>query len=52
MHKILQPGGFLSKLLGPFLKTRLTLIGNVLKLLAKIVLIPLGLTTTALVTWK
>ena len=38
-HKIGQSGGFL----GPLLKTGLPLIGNVLKPLAKSVLIPLGL---------
>ena len=44
MHKIGQSGGFLGRLLGPLLKSRLPLIGNVLKPLAKSVLIPLGLT--------
>ena len=44
MHKIGQSGGFLGRLLGPLLKTGLSLTGNVLKLLAKTVLIPLGLT--------
>ena len=47
MHKIGQSRGFLGKLLGSSLKTRLALIGNVLKLLAKSVLIPLGLTAAA-----
>ena len=42
--KIIQSGGFLSKLLGPLLKTGLSLIKNVVKALAKSVLIPLGLT--------
>ena len=42
--KIIQSGGFLSKLLGPLLKTGLSLIKNVIKALAKSVLIPLGLT--------
>ena len=37
----------LSKLLGPLLKTGLPLIKNVIKPLAKSVLIPLGLTTAA-----
>ena len=36
--------------LGPLLKTRLPLIGNILKLLAKCVLMSLGLTTAASVT--
>ena len=42
-----QAGGFLSRLLGPLLKTGLLLIKNVIKPLAKSVLIPLGLTTAA-----
>ena len=37
-----QSAGFLGKLLGPLLKTRLPLIKNVIKPLAKNVLIPLG----------
>ena len=45
--KIGQSGGFSGRLLGPLLKTGLPLIGNVLKPLAKSVLIPLGLTATA-----
>ena len=44
INKIIQSGGFLGKLLGPFLKTGLPLIKNVIKALAKSVLIPLGLT--------
>ena len=44
MHKIGQSGGFLGRLLGPLLKTGLPLIKNVLKPLAKSVLIPLELT--------
>ena len=47
ISKIIQSGGFLGKLLGPLLKTALALIKNVIKLLAKSVLIPLGLTTAA-----
>ena len=39
--------GFLGKLVGPLLKTGLPLIGNILKPLAKNVLIPLGLTAAA-----
>ena len=50
LHKIGQSGGFLGRLLGPLLKTGLPLIGNVLKPLAKSVLIPLGLTTAASAT--
>ena len=40
-------GGFLGRLLGPLLKTGLPLIKNVIKPLAKSVLIPLGLTAAA-----
>ena len=40
ISKIIQSGGFLSKLLGPLLKTGLLLIKNVIKPLAKSVLIP------------
>ena len=46
-NKIIQSGGFLGKLLGPLLKTGLPLIKNVIKPLAKSVLIPLGLTAAA-----
>ena len=35
LHKIRLPGKFLGRLLGPLLKTGLSLIGNVLKPLAK-----------------
>ena len=42
LHKIGQSGGFLGRLFGPLLKTRLPLIGNVLKPFVKSVLIPLG----------
>ena len=42
-----QSGGFLGRLLGPLLKTGLPLIKNVIKPLAKSVLIPLGLTAAA-----
>ena len=44
ISKIIQSGGYLGKLLGPLLKTGLPLIKNVIKPLAKSVLIPLGLT--------
>ena len=47
INKIIQSGGFLGKLLGPLLKTGLPLIKNVIKPLAKSVLIPLGLTAAA-----
>ena len=50
LHKIGQSGGFLGRPLGPLLKTGLPLIGNVLKPLAKSVLIPLGLTAAASTT--
>ena len=45
--EISQSGGFLGRLLGPLLKTGLLLIKNVIKPLAKSVLVPLGLTTAA-----
>ena len=45
--KIIQSVGFLRKLLGPLLKTKLPLIKNIIKSLAKSVLIPLGLTAAA-----
>ena len=44
INKIIQFGRFLGRLLGPLLKTGLPLIKNVIKPLAKRVLIPLGLT--------
>ena len=44
---MIQSGGFLGRLLGPLLKTGLPLITNVVKPLAKRVLIPLGLTAAA-----
>ena len=47
INKIIQSGGFFSKLLGPLLKTGLPLIKNVIKPLAKSALIPLGLTAAA-----
>ena len=47
INKIIQSGGFLGRLLGPLLKTGLPLIKNVIKPLAKSVLIPLGLTAAA-----
>ena len=47
LSKMIQSGGFLGRLLGPLLKTGLRLIKNVIKLLAKSVLIPLGLTAAA-----
>ena len=50
LNKIVQSRKFLGRLLGPLLKTGLPLTGNVLKALAKSVLIPLGLTAAASVT--
>ena len=47
LHNIGQSVGFLGRLLGPLLKTGLSVTRNVLKPLAKIVLIPLGLTEAA-----
>ena len=44
---MIQSGVFLGRLLGPLLKTGLPLIKNVIKPLAKSVLIPLGLTAAA-----
>ena len=44
---MIQSGGSLGRLLGPLPKTRLPLITNVIKPLAKSVLIPLGLTAAA-----
>ena len=43
LHNIVQSGGFLGRLLGPLLKSGLSLRGNVLKTLAKSLLIPLEL---------
>ena len=47
LSKMIQSGGFLGRLLGPLLKTGLRLIKNVIKPLAKSVLIPLGLIAAA-----
>ena len=47
LSKMIQSGEFLCRLLGPLLKTELPLIKNVIKPLAKSVLIPLGLTVAA-----
>ena len=44
---MIQSGGFLGKLLGPLLKTGLSLMKSVIKSLGKSVLIPLGLTAAA-----
>ena len=48
LSKMIKSGGFLGRLLGPLLKTGFPLIENVIKPLAKSVLIPLGLTAAAL----
>ena len=47
LSKMIQSGGFFGRLLGPLLKTGLSLIKNVIKPLAKTFLIPLGLTAAA-----
>ena len=47
LHKIGQSGRSLGRLLGPLLKSGLSLIENILKPLAKSILIPLGLTASA-----
>ena len=47
LSKMIQSGGFLSRLLGPLLRTGLPLMESVSKPLAKSVLLPLGLTAAA-----
>ena len=47
LSKMMQSGGFLGRLLGPLIKTGSPLIKNVIKPLAKSVLITLGLTAAA-----
>ena len=47
LSKRIQSGGFLGRLLGPLVRTGLPLIKNVIKPLAKSLLIPLGLTSAA-----
>ena len=47
ISKIIKSGRCLGRLLGPLLKTGLPLITNVIKPLAKSVLIPLGLNASA-----
>ena len=47
LHKIGQSGRFLGRLVGPLFKPGFPLLKNVLKPLAKSVLIPLGLTAAA-----
>ena len=47
LSRMIQSGEFLGNLLGPLLKTGLPLIKNIIRPLAKNVLIPLGLTASA-----
>ena len=47
LSKMIQSGKFLGRLFGPLLKAGLLLMKNVIKPLAKSVLIPLGLTAAA-----
>ena len=47
LSKMIQSGGFLGKLLGLLLRSRLPLMKSVIKPLAKNVLVPLGLTAAA-----
>ena len=47
LSTMIQSGGFLGQLLGPLPKTGLPLMKNVIRPLAKRVLIPLGLTAAA-----
>ena len=47
LSKMIQSGRFIGRLLGPLLKTGLPLMKNLIKLLANIVLISLGLTAVA-----
>ena len=50
MHKIGQSGWFVGRHLGPLLKTELPLVKNVLKTLAKSILLPLVLIASASAT--
>ena len=47
LSRMIQSGGFLGRSFGPLLKTGLPLVKNVIKPLAKSILIPLGLTAAA-----
>ena len=47
LSKVIQSGECLGRLLGPLIKTGLPLVKNVIKLLTKSVLTPLGLTAAA-----
>ena len=50
LSKIILPGGFLDRIPGPLLKTRLALMKKWIQLLGKDLLIPLGLFTAASAT--
>ena len=50
LSKMIQSGGFLGRTISPLLKAGFPLIKNVIKLLAKSILIPLGLTAAASAT--
>ena len=47
LFKMMQSRGFLGRLLGPLLKTGVPLMKNIIKPLAKSILIPLRLTAAA-----
>ena len=47
LSKMIQSGGYLGRLLGPLLKSGLPLMKSLIKPLAKVVLVPLGLTAAA-----
>ena len=47
LSKMIQSGGFLSRLLGPLLKAGLPLIKDLIKSVAKSILVSLGLTAAA-----
>ena len=47
LSKMIKSRGFLDRLLGPLLRTGLSLMNSVIKPLAKSVLVPLGLTVAA-----
>ena len=47
LSKMIQLGGFLGRLLGPYLKTGVSVMKSLIQPLAKNVLIPLGLTAAA-----
>ena len=47
LSRMIHSGGFLGRLLGPLIKTGLTLMKNVIQKLARNVLIPLRLTAAA-----